>query len=45
MFNFDYIIKQEIKKHNPNEPQIPDHPCRMLTVSDSKSEKQLHCLI
>ena len=29
MFNFDYIKKGDIKKHNPNWPEIPDHPCRI----------------
>ena len=28
MFNFDYIIKEYIKEHNPNWPKIPDHPYR-----------------
>ena len=26
MFKFDYITKQEIKEHNPNWPEIHDHP-------------------
>ena len=29
MFNFDYIKKGDIKKHNPNQPEIPDHPYRI----------------
>ena len=29
MFNFDYIRKEDIKEHNPNWPEIPDHPYRV----------------
>ena len=29
MFNFDYITKEDIKKHNSNWPEIPDHPYRI----------------
>ena len=29
MFNFDYITKEDIKKHNPNGSEIPDHPYRI----------------
>ena len=25
MINFDGVVKENIKKHNPNEPQIPNH--------------------
>ena len=39
MFNFDYITKEDIKKHNPNWPQIPDHPYRILVVGGSGSGK------
>ena len=28
MINFDDVIKENIKEHDPNWPQIPDHPCR-----------------
>ena len=28
MFNFDYITEEDIKKHNPKWPDIPDHPYR-----------------
>ena len=30
MINFDDVIKENIKEHNPNGLQIPDHPCRIL---------------
>ena len=39
MFNFDYITKEDIKEHNPNWPEIPDHPYRMLIIGDSGSGK------
>ena len=29
MFNFEYIIKKA-KKYNPNWPEVPDHPYRIL---------------
>ena len=29
MVNFDDVIKENIKQHNPNWPQIPDHPYRI----------------
>ena len=47
MFNFDYITKEDIKEHNPNWPEIPDHPFRVLIVGGSGSEKikALHNLI
>ena len=39
MFNFDYITKEDIKKHNPNWPKIPDHPYRILIAWGSGSGK------
>ena len=39
MFHFDYITKEDIKEHNPNWPEIPDHPCRIIIVGDSGSVK------
>ena len=39
MFNFDYITKGDIKEHNPNWPEIPDHPYRILIVGGSGSGK------
>ena len=39
MFNFDYIIKKDIKEHNPNWLEIPDHPYKMLIVGGFGSEK------
>ena len=32
MINFDDAIKKGTKEHNPNWPQIPDHPYRILTI-------------
>ena len=39
MFNFDYITKEDIKKHNPNWSEIPGHPYRILIVGCSGSGK------
>ena len=36
MFNFDYITKEDIE-HNPNWPEIPDHPYSILIVGGSGS--------
>ena len=46
MFKFDYIIKEDIKEHNLNWPNIPDLPYRILIVGGSGSgKKQMHYLI
>ena len=37
MFNFDYIKKGDIKEHNPNWAEIPDHPYRILIFGGSGS--------
>ena len=39
MINFDDITKENIKMHNPNWPQIPDHPHRILITGGSGSGK------
>ena len=39
MFNFDYITKEDRKEHNPNWPEIPDHPYRILIAGGSGSRK------
>ena len=39
MFNFDYITKEDIKEHNPNWPEIPEHPYIILIIGGSASEK------
>ena len=30
MLNFDYITKEDTKEHNPDWPDILDHPYRIL---------------
>ena len=30
MFKFGYITKENIKEHDPNWPEVPDHPYRIL---------------
>ena len=39
MFNFDCITKEDIKEHNPNWPEIPDNPYRILIFEGSESRK------
>ena len=39
MINFDDVIKKGTKGHNPNWPQIPDHPYRILIIWGSGSGK------
>ena len=39
MFHFDYATKKDIKEHNPNWPETPDHPYRILIVGGSGSGK------
>ena len=39
MFNFDYITKENIKEHNPNGPETPDHPYQILIIGGSGSGK------
>ena len=39
MFNFDYISKEDIKKHNPKWQGIPAHPSRILIIGVSRSGK------
>ena len=36
---FDDVTKEKIKEHNPNCPQIPDHPYRVLIIEGSGSGK------
>ena len=35
----DFVKKKNIKEDNPNWPQILDHPCRILIILGSGSEK------
>ena len=37
MINFDDVIKENIKEHDPIWPQTPDHPCRILIIGGSGS--------
>ena len=39
MINFDVVTEESMKKPNPNWPQIPDHPYRILIVGGTGSEK------
>ena len=35
MINFDDFIKEKIKEHNPDWPQIPNDPYRILIIGGS----------
>ena len=37
MINFDDVIKENIKEHNPDWLQILDHPCRIFILGGSRS--------
>ena len=39
MINFYYVKKENIKEHNPNWPQIPDYPYKILIIGGSGSGK------
>ena len=39
MINFNDVAKENIKEHNPNWPQIPDHLYRILIIGGSGSGK------
>ena len=39
MINFDHVIKEETKECDPNWPEIPDHPYRILIIGGSQSRK------
>ena len=39
VINFDDDVKENIKEHNPNLPQMPDHPYRILRTGGSGSGK------
>ena len=39
MINFHDVTKENLKEHNPNWPQIPDHPCRTIIIGGSGSGK------
>ena len=40
MINFDYVTKEDMKYHNPNWPEIPDHPYKILKIEGSGSGKK-----
>ena len=39
MINFSDVVKENIKVHNPNCPEITDHPYRILIIGGSGSGK------
>ena len=45
IINFDDVTKENLKEHNLNWPQFPDHPYRTLIIGGSGSRKTIHYLI
>ena len=45
MFNFDYITKENITKHNPNWPEIPACLQKILISGGSRFGRLMHYLI
>ena len=39
MFNFDYVTKEDLKKHNPSRSKISDHPYQILIIGCTVSGK------
>ena len=39
MLIFDYVKKEDIKEHNPNQPEVNDHPYRIFVIAGSGSGK------
>ena len=42
MFNFIVLQKKNIKEHNPNWSEIPDHLYQILIIGALAPEKQMH---
>ena len=39
MVDFDEVTNENKTEHNPNWPNVPDHPYRILLIGDSGSGK------
>ena len=39
LISFDNVVKENIKEHNLNWPQFPDHPYKILIIGGSGSGK------
>ena len=37
MINFNCVTKENVKEHNPNWPQVPNHPYGILIIGGSGS--------
>ena len=40
MINFDDVTKQNVKEHNPNWPQIPDHQYRIIRITGGSASRK-----
>ena len=45
MINFNDVAKENIKKHNPSCPQIPNHPYRILLIAGKDVEKRIYYIL
>ena len=45
MINFDDVIKEETKEHNPSLPETPDYPYRIVGGHGSGKTNSLFTLI
>ena len=41
MINFDDVVKENMKEHNPNWPHIPDHPHIILIIGGYRLGRKL----
>ena len=40
MIDFDDVVKENVKEHNPDSPEIPEYPYRILIARGSVSGKK-----
>ena len=44
MFNLDYITKEDLTKHNPNWPKIPEYPYGIRSFESGKTNALINVL-
>ena len=42
--NFDDVVKENIKEHNPNWSRIPDHPHKILIIIGGSGSTKMNSL-
>ena len=45
IINFDDVVKENKKEHNPNWPELPDHPYRILIGGSGSGKTNSFSLI